>query len=312
LARRRRAAAALLILVLCNAAYALLYEINEDKDAYYITTFMAAALAAGTGLAVIMDGLVRKGWKRAGDFAPLSLLLPVALLVIHWPDCDRSRDHRAGLVLAQLDRELPDRALVLTMEWQVYSPWLYQRHVENFRPDLTIIDVNLMRRTWYLEYLQRVYPAVMTEVKDEAAAFLELLWAFEYDQPYDAGMIQKRYLELLQALIAAGLRRGGGFVMLPMEQGVGTGLQWVPWGLTYRMLTVDQPLPAPSLLKPPPIHSWLYGKSDLGGKKLRWLYGFMSAQQARWFHEHDRPEAAARLASQGLSLVKQGEPYPGK
>src|SRR5438874_12068423 len=40
----------LLFIVIADLAYALTYEIAEDKDAYYLPTFIAIAIAAGFGI----------------------------------------------------------------------------------------------------------------------------------------------------------------------------------------------------------------------------------------------------------------------
>lgn len=37
------------------------------------------------------------------------------------------------------------QALLLNMEWQFYSPWWALHHLEGLRPDLLVIDVNLVR-----------------------------------------------------------------------------------------------------------------------------------------------------------------------
>ena len=40
----------LLSIVIADLAYALSYEIAEDKDAYYLPTFISIAIAAGLGI----------------------------------------------------------------------------------------------------------------------------------------------------------------------------------------------------------------------------------------------------------------------
>ena len=46
-------------------------------------------------------------------------------------------------------------SLLLTLDWQVASPMLYTREVEHLRRDVRVIDVNLLRRLWYFDYLKR-------------------------------------------------------------------------------------------------------------------------------------------------------------
>ena len=50
----------LLTIVIADLSYALSYEIAEDKDAYYLPTFISIAIAAGLGIRWLVQRAVSK------------------------------------------------------------------------------------------------------------------------------------------------------------------------------------------------------------------------------------------------------------
>ena len=44
-------------------------------------------------------------------------------------------------------------------------------HLDGYRPDLKIIDVNLVRRFWYLDYLERHVPDYMDALRSEVDTY---------------------------------------------------------------------------------------------------------------------------------------------
>ncbi len=308
--RGRRLLVTLLLLILFNVFYALAYEINEDKEAYYMVTFFAGALlmAAGAG-----DLLQRARPRRllAGLAAGL-VLLPAAVLWMHWDECDRSADHRAQMLVREICDPLPRGALLLTREWQFYSPWLYYHHVLGYRPDLRVVDVNLVRRSWYMDYLERRVPGLMAAAEPQKLAFLRQLALFEEDRPYDPGTIQQTFVAFFNGLItAAGDEGAPVHIIIPMESGVGAGWTPVPHGLTFRLLPPGNPRPAPADIAIRERERWVFGRDDLAGRKVRWLHGEMLYWAGR--HCADRGEAvrARQFVERADAVHPPGTPYPG-
>lgn len=66
---------------------------------------------------------------------------------------------------------IEEGGLLLTQEWQFYAPWLALHHLDGYRPDLKIIDVNLVRRFWYLDYLERHVPDYMDALRSEVDTY---------------------------------------------------------------------------------------------------------------------------------------------
>ena len=88
-------------------------------------------------------------------------------LVGNWPFNNRSDYFIAHDYVENIQGTIEPNGLLLTLDWQVASPMLYTREVENRRPDIKAIDVSLLRRSWYFDYLRRVYPDMIARSRNE-------------------------------------------------------------------------------------------------------------------------------------------------
>ncbi len=227
-----------LLVVFFGVAYAVVYEIADDRDAYYLATFvmstlwlaaawhaLSARLAAPNSPQAISNSPVpaRKPSAAAAKKAPASvqesapapqarrspllplllLLLPLITIIFNW----RVADHRHYLyptVYAQNAlHEVGPNALLLTGDWQLYAPLLTMQWVENQRPDVTVIDVQLFQnRPWYHRQLALRAPGLLTPFAGEEENFLVKLRQFEADElPAGDVEISPRYTALWQALL---------------------------------------------------------------------------------------------------------------
>src|SRR6185369_2668757 len=145
----------LALVVVGNLAYALNYEIAEDKDAYYIPAFMAMAIAACFGAAWLIQKARPKGLPSE---AALSLALiviaiaPLASLAGSYSYNNRSRYYIAQDYVENILSTIEPGGMLLTSDWQVYSPMMYTRQIEHRRKDVITIDINQLRRSWYFDY----------------------------------------------------------------------------------------------------------------------------------------------------------------
>jgi hypothetical protein len=207
------------IIIPFNLAYALNYEIAEDKDAYYLPTFLALALAAAIGARAVI-GLLASRLPRAVPQRPtmaaaaILVLLPGLAIWTNYPYNDRSHYLIARDYVDNVASTIGDGGMLLTQDWQVYSPFLYLREIEGNRRDITVIDVNLLRRSWYYEYLRLAYPWLMEVTRDRVSAFMEDLTHWEQDPDAfqrDFALNQRintGFREMILAFVSAQTRRG--------------------------------------------------------------------------------------------------------
>ena len=71
-----------------------------------------------------------------------------------------------------------------------------------------LLDKALLRRTWYIKYLEREYPQFYEHVQSSVEYYLIELYKFEYDRPYMPAVIQTRFLRMLQSFFDARMDRG--------------------------------------------------------------------------------------------------------
>jgi hypothetical protein len=311
----RHAFRALLLIGGFSLLYAFAYEIAEDKEAYYLSVFWTGSVLFGIGISNLFESYSRKTkirWKYA--FLTL-LLLPAIMCIVHFPPCNHRNDLRANRVLSDLTAPMEENSLLLTKEWQIYSPWLYRTHVENYRGDLAIIDINLLRRTWYFDYLDRAYPDLMTAVKREREAFMDHLVRFENGLPYDSSLIQRTFLDLIERFIEVTIEDHAVYMTPPFEPDVGAEYLKIPWGLAFRLFAPQNPpLDLPALQVNEGIR-WVYFDDDLGGKKVRWLYAVMLHQRSLFYKNTGRTAEYDALRRRIEKLApRNGEsalPYPG-
>ena len=148
--RDRTTLSFLLCVVIADLAYAFSYEIAEDKDAYYLPTFFAIAIAAGFGIRWLVQLTLSKPMPIARSYliAAIAVLLLVAIEVTgNWPFNNRRHYFIADDYVENLLGAIePNGLCCLTSDWQVASPMLYAQEVEQRRRDVEVVDINLLRR----------------------------------------------------------------------------------------------------------------------------------------------------------------------
>lgn len=237
------AVASSLALVVC-LAFGVNFP-NPDLESFYLLAYLLCAYWAGLGLLRLVQ------WR------PIWGLLAAALLAL---SAGYQATHTFSSVNARAFRVPTDwvedalatmepGAVVLTREWDHYSPWLYLRFVKGVRPDITWIDTELLRRSWYPEFIRRVDSARFEGARTSLARLAPFIDAFESGDPYRPADIEAAYAD---AIFALSLGQAGpvyvdGIGQSPAEWGVEQsylrGAPEVPWGLTMRVFRPGEQIP---------------------------------------------------------------------
>jgi tetratricopeptide (TPR) repeat protein len=210
LKRDRAAFFFLLLIVLADVGYCLNYEIAEDKDAYYLPTFIAIAIAAGFGVFRVLRFLSQRLQRVTGYTASavVAVVLPAIALASNWPYNNRHRYFIAHDYAENILGSIEPNGLLLTLDWQVASPMLYVQQIEHRRADVQVVDVNLLRRSWYFDYLERAYPQLIARSRDKIDIYVAELKEWEADPEAYAtsaaltGRIASKFEALCEALVA--------------------------------------------------------------------------------------------------------------
>src|SRR5438876_1786816 len=174
----------LLFIVIANLAYDLSYQIAEDKDAYYLPVFISIAIAAGFGIRWLIQLAVSKSMSVTRSYlvaATAILLTSATAFAANWPVNNRRDYFIAYDYVENLFSPIETNGLLLTQDWQVDSPMFYAQEIEQRRRDVKVVDVNLLRRSWYFDYLRHAFPGMIERSREKIDAFVEILKEWERD-----------------------------------------------------------------------------------------------------------------------------------
>ena len=197
-------------IVLSDLAYASSYEIAEDKDAYYLPAFISIAIAAGFGIRWLNRLSAAKLTSVAARYAVAAIaivLVPVTALAANWPFNNRRHYFIAHDYVENILSTIQPNGVLLTLDWQVVSPMFYAQEIEQRRRDVKVIDINLLRRSWYFDYLRHAYPGLIDRSREKIDAFVEILKQWERDPAVFATnsslteQISAAFLQMIQAII---------------------------------------------------------------------------------------------------------------
>jgi tetratricopeptide (TPR) repeat protein len=324
----------LLTIVVADLAYALSYEIAEDKDAYYLPTFISIAIAAGLGI----RWLIRSAVSKSLPVVKPSLAAVVAVLVVsmialtaNWPFNNRRHYFIAHDYVDNLLKAIAPNGLLLTLDWQVVSPMFYAQEIEELRPDVKVVDINLLRRSWYFDYLKHAYPGLIERSREKIDVFVENLKEWERDpggfarSPALTQRISAAFLEMIQSMVANESRIAPVYMtndLISSDSVNGELTRWltqkyqlVPQGLVFNLADGQ------GFHDSPDVHLEVRGladgtlqfaKGDPVNVKVRPSYANMLINRGRYlalFGQHERAIATfeqALMLNPNLSLARQG------
>jgi tetratricopeptide (TPR) repeat protein len=324
----------LLFVVIANFAYDLSYEIAEDKDAYYLPVFIAIAIAAGFGIRWVIQLTTVKSTSVGTSYcvaATIVLLTAVTAFAANFPFNNHRHYFIAHDYVENLLSAIEPNGLLLTQDWQVVSPMFYAQQIEQRRRDVKVVDLNLLRRSWYFDYLRRTYPDLVERSRDKIEAFVEDLKAWERDPAAfksDALLTQKintSFLEMIQTIVTSENGIGPVYItrdLLFPDATNGAVTQWlsqnyqlVPQGLAFNLTrdssfhdSPDARLETRGLAD----GTVRFEKDDVVNLKILPAYTSMLINRGRYltaFKQHERAAAAFREAlalDPNLAAAQQG------
>jgi tetratricopeptide (TPR) repeat protein len=323
----------LLTIIIADLAYALSYEIAEDKDAYYLPTFISIAIAVGLGIQAMIQWALSKSapvGKFSVAIATVTLLVCATTLAANWPFNNRRQYFVAHDYVENLLSTIAPNSLLLTLDWQVVSPMFYAQEVEQLRPDVKVVDINLLRRSWYFDYLKHAYPELIERSREKIDPFVENLKEWESDPGAFARSsaltqrISAAFLEMIQAMVTNEGRVAPVYVtndLLSSDSVNGELTRWlnqkyqlVPQGLVFNLADGQGFHDSPDVqLQIRGLAGTLrFAKGDPVNVKVKPVYTNMLINRGRYlalFGQHERAIAAFKQAlalNPDLVLARQG------
>jgi hypothetical protein len=171
-----------LILLLFLAALTLFFaRVNTPvvplyvgiSQAFYLLPQLVLALFGGLGLAALLGWSVRFHPRAPVAIAAIVAIATAAILPARWREFDMSRNTFTRDFGANLMAGMPEGALVLSDGDLFRNSFHYQQACLGRRPDLTLVEQNMMLLEWYVEQLRRRralrLPEGMTALRGDAA-----------------------------------------------------------------------------------------------------------------------------------------------
>jgi tetratricopeptide (TPR) repeat protein len=320
----------LALMVSADLAYALGYDIAEDKDAYYLPAFISIAIAAAFGLRWVIQFCAAKPWPRKGVYfaAALAVLLASGIaLAGNWPFNNRRPYFIAHDYVENILGAIEPNGLLLTFDWQVASPMLYVQEVEQHRRDVKVVDVNLLRRPWYFDYLRHAYPNLIERSRDKIDAFTADLREWERNPGlYAADPVLNRritalFQEMLQAIVTNEKRIAPVYitsdVLFPdkrdseLPRWINQTYQLVPQGLVFELAgdpTFHDPRDGRLLTRGLSDGTLRFEKDDVVNLKVLPVYTTMLVNRGRYLASFNQHERAIAAFQQALALSPNSAP----
>jgi len=324
----------LLFMVIANLAYGFSYEIGEDKDAYYLPTFFSIATAAGLGVRWLIQLAVSKPMLIGRSYlvAAIAVLLTLTIAFTgNWPFNNRRHYFIAHDYVENLLSAIEPDGLLLTLDWQVASPMFYAQELEQRRRDVKVVDINLLRRSWYFDYLRHAYPGLIERSRDKIDTFVANLKEWERDPRAFATSealsqrITAAFEEMIQSMVMNENRVAPVYItrdlLFPdnrdreLTRWLTQNYQLVPEGLVFTLAN-DQSfhdLPDVRLQTRGLADGTLrFEKDDVVNLKVLPVYTTMVINRGRYlaaFNQHERAVALFRQAlalDPGLAAARQG------
>lgn len=278
---------------LCCLLYAGTYAIKEIEP-----YFMAAVLVAGFWAAV---GLA---WYAA-HFLPRSVLgtgtaVVIMAGVLHWGTADRHDNTMAEDLARNMLETLPENALLFTTRWDIlYSGALYLQNVEGVRPDVTLVNLNMLPDRVYLSRVLEENPE-FKKVSGRIRVFVNERKLFDM-RPETRAARNKAYhtafYRMVNGIIAACGRPV--FVTAEADGKVGYGWNRIPYGLALRVTPDSAYLPQPPMDYRFALPSH---RSDPDVMSASLFYANAVLARSRYEAAHGRDTAAARFAAQAAGF----------
>ena len=256
----------------------VLYTINydiKDIDSYFLLAYISIAMLAGFGV-VEAGALFKTVW---GSIALITILAGVLIAEIstNFTEIDASDNLLVEDYATNILTNLEPNAIIISYQWDYFiAASYYLQYVKHVREDVTVIDKELLRRSWYFMQIEKNHPAIYKKSERDIKSFLEELDKFEHDTPYDPAVIEAKYNQMIDGFIDHNFDSVAVYVTPEIEAHLASHYLRVPEGFAFRLYrdTVYHPVRFPTMSYHP------YHKANMYTQQIYHLYTSMLAQRA--------------------------------
>lgn len=228
-----------------NVFYAINYDIH-DIDSYFLLAYIVNTIWIAFGILF----MIKKSKTNMLQLSIASILLAVVILVANYKKNDESDNYFVKDYTMNVFKSAPGKSLIISSQWDfcVSASWYYQM-VKGIRPDIALIDKELLRKTWYIRHIQIHYPEIYERSKTEFEIYNTELIKFEketnrYTNPQteadrqDLMKINTAFMNLLNSMVERNYNDYGIYTTSEIEQATqerfGKEYTRIPEGILFR------------------------------------------------------------------------------
>lgn len=160
----------------------------KDIGPYFLLAYLIAALFIVFGVRYIIDQMLPEKFSKFGVIG--AILITIIPAVLHYAENDKSGIYVFEDYAVKSLEDLPENALLIGTRWDYHhsASWYYQQ-VENVRPDVALIDFELLRRSWYIPQLDQMWPDLFKGHEAQKENFLYNLEPFEREEAFNPALL---------------------------------------------------------------------------------------------------------------------------
>jgi tetratricopeptide (TPR) repeat protein len=213
--------------------YSINYDIH-DIDSYFLLAYLTIALWVGAGASKVVSYI--KNLRTAIIVAIIIIISSFIPIFFHYNQVDESKNFIVEDYTRNMLKYIDSEGIIICYQWDYFiSASYYLRVVEGVRPDVVIIDKELLRRSWYYDQLSHHYPWLIERSKKEIQDFLKELYKFEHNKPFDPNVIEYYYERVIKSIIEKNYSTRPIYATQEIEQKYTRDYNRIPSGLAFRL-----------------------------------------------------------------------------
>jgi len=243
------------LFILITFTFTVIYSINydiHDIDSYFLLAFVMLAFFAAFGALKILEiKSLPKNYGLIGLAIVLVIQLFFNFIKVNQSGVYTFEDYTKAVL-----NTVPENSIIFSYQWDYFiSESYYYQFVEDYRRDVTVIDKELLRRSWYYNQINNHDSEVLAGVNNEVDQFLIALQPFERDDKAktNANQLEALYRSIMSNLIKTNIDDRDYFIapeLVDQEMKKGEfklpeGYVLVPYLLFYKVVHGNKYVPAP-------------------------------------------------------------------
>ena len=247
--KSRKLARFILITFVFTVLYSINYDIH-DIDSYFLLAFIMLSFFAAFGALKILE---MRNLKQ--NLAVIILAVVIAIqLFFNFIKVNQSGVYTFEDYTKAVLNTVPKNSIIFSYQWDYFiSASYYYQFVEDYRRDVTVIDKELLRRSWYYKQIDNHDPKVLDGVRTELAQFLIALQPFERDENFDPNRLEALFRTIMTNLVKTNVSQRDYFIapeLVEQEMKRGEfklpeGYNLVPHLFFYKVVAGNEYVPAP-------------------------------------------------------------------